>query len=257
MNMGLPERVAVAAAVGAATVVLYILHRRRSAAASAASAAPPPASNPAPKRPARECITLVPQTMCPALQLEYSVHKPSRLLRRDIELVFRPDLDTSYHTDPRGAAAGLDKEAYLEAYLLAVPTWQPSSHDLSEIAFEVNEERKGLLGNFDAWADSLRPRLVEHWSDVSCPMEGNARYGTPTSTIYNELEGLTSLLRYDSIPIGCCGIVLHPRWQRKAYPVTLFTLAPIEHLTGALEAVEAERAAAKGKHVVRQSLEYE
>ena len=66
-----------------------------------------------------------------------------------------------------------------------------------------------------------------------------ARYGTPTSAIYNELEGLTTLLRYDSIPIGCCGIVLHPQWHRRAYPVTLFTLAPLETLQSAFAHAES------------------
>ena len=43
-------------------------------------------------------------------------------------------------------------------------------------------------------------------------MGGNARWSL-SSTIYNELEGLTQLLQYDAIPIGCCGIVLHPKWH--------------------------------------------
>jgi hypothetical protein len=30
--------------------------------------------------------------------------------------------------------------------------------------------------------------------------------------------------------IGCCGIVLHPRWNRNAYPCTVFTLATKEQL---------------------------
>ena len=182
--------------------------------------------------------------MCEALQIEYSIHKPSRLLRRDVELVFRPDLDDAYKADPRGAAAGFDKETFLREHLLAVPTWQPSEQDLSKMSFVVNEERRGLLKSFDAWAAAVRPRLEGYWSDVSCPMEGHSRYGTPTSVIYNELEGLTSLLRYDSVPIGCCGIVLHPRWQRRAYPVTFFTLAPPEKLREVIEAVEREKAAA-------------
>jgi len=38
------------------------------------------------------------------------------------------------------------------------------------------------------------------------------------------------MLGYDSIPIGCCGIVLHPEWGKAAYPVTIFTLAPYEVL---------------------------
>jgi hypothetical protein len=71
-------------------------------------------------------------------------------------------------------------------------------------------------------------------------MEGCAKYGTATSVIYNELEGLTSLLKYSSIPIGCCGIVLHPEWQRCAYPVTLFTTAPLNVLEAAIAATDKE-----------------
>ena len=68
--------------------------------------------------------------------------------------------------------------------------------------------------------------------DVLCMSgkQGNAKYGTSTSVIYNELEGLTNLLKYSAIPIGCCGIVLHPQWGRGAYPVTLFTTAPLDVL---------------------------
>jgi len=190
-------------------------------------------------------MTLVAPTMCNAMRLEYSVHRPSRLLRKDIEIVFRPDLEAAYRSDPRGAASGVDKEAFLQANLLAVPTWQPAERDLSEMSYEVNKERGGLLVHFDEWANAVRPRLGSYWSDVSCPMEGHSRYGSPTSCIYNELEGLTSLLRYDSVPIGCCGIVLHPEWQRKAYPVTFFTLAPFELVLSVINAVESEKAAAE------------
>lgn len=65
---------------------------------------------------------------------------------------------------------------------------------------------------------------------VCMEKRGNAKYGTSTSVIYNELEGLTNLLKYSAIPIGCCGIVLHPQWGRGAYPVTLFTTAPLDVL---------------------------
>jgi len=43
--------------------------------------------------PSQPTETLVPPTRLSASKLEYSVHRPSRLLRRDIELVFRPDLE--------------------------------------------------------------------------------------------------------------------------------------------------------------------
>ena len=233
--------VALAVAVGAAALVLLLRRRRQRSPpviAEGLCARRKPVDAAADGGAgASGCIMLVPQTFSDAFQLEYSVHRVSRLLRSDVELVFRPDLDDAYKQDPRGEAAGVSKDAYLQECLLAVPTWQPAKGDLSEISYEVNQERRELLANFDVWAAAVRPRL-DWWSDCSCPMEGNARYGKSTSTIYNELEGLTQLLRYDAIPIGCCGIVLHPKWQRRAYPVTFFTTAPLETLKAVLADVE-------------------
>ena len=183
---------------------------------------------------------VAPCTFSDPYAMEYSLHRPSRLLRRDIELVFRPDLDDEYQRDPRGAAAGVEKDEWLARHLLACPTWQPASCDLSEMSATVNAERFQLLHKFDAWARQLRAKLAPHWCDCSCPMEGNARYGKPTSAIYNELEGLTALLKYDAVPVGCCGIVLHPKWQRRAYPVTIFTTAPLEAVQAACAEVDAE-----------------
>ena len=62
-------------------------------------------------------------------------------------------------------------------------------------------------------------------------------FGDRSAHVYNELTGLTMMLNYDSIPIGCCGIVLHPTWGRAAYPCTLFTLAPSAVLLEAIAEV--------------------
>jgi hypothetical protein len=66
---------------------------------------------------------LSPPTLTPAYNVEISIHKPPRMLRRDIELVFRPDL-TAAHA--REAAEGQSLDDYLAERLIAVPTWQPS-----------------------------------------------------------------------------------------------------------------------------------
>lgn len=251
----------VLSAAAAAAVIYYLVHRKvkqRDAAAEPAAAVVADVEPPAcgvvmcmtggaevkierakSKAASSPCIQIVLPTSSTSWRIEYSVHKPSRLLRADITLVFRPDLEAAHKADARGAPAGVAFDEFIAAHLLAIPTWQPSEHDLSEISAPVNLERRGLLSNFDRWAAVLRPALAPHWSDCSCPMEGTARYGTPTSAIYNELEGLTTLLRYDSIPIGCCGIVLHPQWHRRAYPVTLFTLAPLETLQSAFAHAES------------------
>ena len=140
---------------------------------------------------------LSPPTLSPAFNVEASIHKPPRMLRRDIELVFRPDLAAAH---AREAAEGQSLDEYLAERLIAVPTWQPSKHDLSEMSFVVNEERRGLLLNFHAWVKGVRARLGDWWSDASDPLEGTALFGARTSCIYNELEGLTSLLRYACEP---------------------------------------------------------
>lgn len=225
---------ALAASAALALGAYLYMRRRRLAAAASTKAAAPPATT-------KQCKTLLPPTFSKAFNIEYSIHKPSRLLRTEIELVFRPDIEAAYQSDPRGAAAGVDKDTFISTCLFAIPTWQPASQDLSEISPVVNEERRKRLVNFDAWAKPVRERLVpKYWADCSCPMEGTARYGKPTSTIYNELEGLTQLLHYDAIPIGCCGIVLHPKWHRNAYPVTFFSTAPLDELIKVFAAVDRE-----------------
>lgn len=230
---------AVSAALALGAGVYLILRRRRAKSSAAPVEKTQAAKSGGSSGGGGACKTLVPPTLSPAFQLEYSIHKPSRLLRNEIELVFRPDLEAVYQSDPRGAAAGVDKDDFLAAHLCAIPTWQPATQDLSEISPVVNEERRKLLVNFDKWAKPVRQRLLpKYWSDCSCPMEGTARFGTPTSTIYNELEGLTQLLRYDALPIGCCGIVLHPKWQRNAYPVTFFSTAPLDELVRVFSEVD-------------------
>jgi hypothetical protein len=44
-----------------------------------------------------------------------------------------------------------------------------------------------------------------HWADVSCPATGGCLFGERGGCTWNELEGLTQLLRYAHLPAGCCG----------------------------------------------------
>ena len=38
------------------------------------------------------------------------------------------------------------------------------------------------------------------------------------------------LLKYDNDKIGCCGIVYHPKFQDRGYPITLFTTLDLHTL---------------------------
>lgn len=167
-------------------------------------------------------------------ELELSVHRPSRLLLRDIELVFRPDLDAAF------AGRGADfetKDAFLRERLLVVPCWQPATQDLSVVSDAVSDERKLLCKSFVRFFSALRAELAGEWLDASDPRSGQAMFGAATSATYNELEGLTQCLKYPFEPMGCCGIVIHPHWGFNAYPVTLFTTVPIDQLVRAIERV--------------------
>jgi hypothetical protein len=129
---------------------------------------------------------------------------------------------------------GIDKKArknFLVDNLLGVPTWQPAPRwdslvkgdwtpyelDLSLYPNqEVNMVRKQLYNKIVAWAGALREALKKRgfWCNTACPITGSCMFGDRSAHVYNELTGLTMMLNYDSIPIGCCGIVLHPTWGR-------------------------------------------
>ena len=51
-------------------------------------------------------VTLAPPWLSEAFQVEHSIHRPSRLLLKDIEIVFRPDLEAEYERKKAAAAGG-------------------------------------------------------------------------------------------------------------------------------------------------------
>ena len=86
---------------------------------------------------------------------------------------------------------------------------------------------------------SAPTELNVQWSISVIPRDGTPRALLQRLAQRASLrhQGLTQLLRYDAVPVGCCGIVLHPKWQRKAYPVTFFTVAPYQLLADVLGSV--------------------
>ena len=45
--------------------------------------------------------------------------------------------------------------------------------------------------------------------------------------VYPDVVGAQMLLRYDTVDAGCCRVLLHPRWQSRCYPATVFTTADV------------------------------
>jgi hypothetical protein len=176
--------------------------------------------------------------------LEYSVHKLTAATMEDARVCFERELEEEM---TRLGIERKERKSYLVNNLLGVATWQPaprwdkmlkgdwSSYELDLSLYpnqEVNQVRKQLYNKIVAWAGAMREALKKRgfWSNTACPITGSCMFGERSAHVYNELTGLTMMLNYDSIPIGCCGIVLHPTWGRAAYPVTMFTLAPFEVL---------------------------
>ena len=138
--------------------------------------------------------------------IEYTVHKCPSNMKKDIQSVFKNDIK-------------------IDDDLLLIPTWQKSSLSLLEINDNVSIEMDRLFLNFKNWLLPIKKIINENnkWLDASCPFTGKALFGTPSGFIYNELDGLTKLLKYDNDKIGCCGMVYHPEFKDRSYPITVFT----------------------------------
>ena len=160
--------------------------------------------------------------------LEYSVHKLTPATMEDARVCFQNELDEEM---ARLGIERKERKSFLVENLLGVPTWQPAprwenmlkgdwaSHELDLSVYpsqEVNQVRKQLYNKIVLWAGAMREALKKrgYWSNTACPITGSCMFGDRSAHVYNELTGLTMMLNYDSIPIGCCGIVLHPTWGR-------------------------------------------
>lgn len=160
--------------------------------------------------------------------LEYSVHKLTPATMEDARVCFQNELDEEM---ARLGIEQKERKSFLVENLLGVPTWQPAprwenmlkgdwaSHELDLSVYpsqEVNQVRKQLYNKIVLWAGAMREALKKrgYWSNAACPITGSCMFGDRSAHVYNELTGLTMMLNYDSIPIGCCGIVLHPTWGR-------------------------------------------
>lgn len=154
--------------------------------------------------------------------LEYSVHVPSKLLKRDVATVF-PDAAITLATP-----------------LIIIPTFQKSTVSLLEYGDEQAKEKDRLLLRFFEWCERVCHQVSvlypSAWIDATDPASGMAWRGA-SSSCYSDVDGVIGLLHYDTIESGGCRILSHPRWNYAVYPTTLFTTAPPSVILQALTAV--------------------
>lgn len=150
--------------------------------------------------------------------IDLTVHSCNNHLYNDIEPVFKNSLKKS--------------KKYMIKNIKIVCTWQKSRVPINIISEEVSKEMNKLYENFINYIKVIKEKVEEKdfWLDASDPHTGKCLFGEKSNCIYNELQGLKYLLKYESEKMGCCGMVFHPTYQYHGYPITFFTDAPIDML---------------------------
>ncbi len=54
--------------------------------------------------------------------------------------------------------------------------------------------------------------------------------GRAGSTLYSEVDGIQSFLKYKPGRVGNCHVVVHPEWTSFMYPASFFSDAPLDVL---------------------------
>lgn len=93
---------------------------------------------------------------------------------------------------------------------------------------------------FVAFAKCVCDRLIDQgfWADYIDPCSGLPMIHKEGSNVYGEVQGLVTLLGYQTQNAGCCTIILHPVWGSSVYPASFFTKAPFDDLERAIEYAE-------------------
>ncbi|KAI7905210.1 methylmalonic aciduria and homocystinuria type D protein [Cokeromyces recurvatus] len=145
---------------------------------------------------------------------EYSVYKPSSRFLRDFDTIF-PSLKEK-------------KE------LLVVPIIQKCKFDMVGLTKEANEERDIKLEIFVEWGKLVVKRIesIGMWADIMDPASGFPILSEAGPSPYPDVQGTYMLAssRFSIQNVGCCHILLHPKWFSFIYPSTLFTTAPADIL---------------------------
>jgi cobalamin trafficking protein CblD len=146
------------------------------------------------------------------VEFQHSVHSVRAMLRRELNLVF-----------PERRGDGDPKSA-----LVAVPTVQRSVVDLAAWGPAAAAEKDRLLRTAYAWCTAVCDELeaAGHWADFVDPPSGYPARGARGGAMYNEVQGIQTLLRFRTDQAGTCHLLLHPQWGASCYPVTLFSTAP-------------------------------
>ena len=126
--------------------------------------------------------------------------------------------------------------------LIIVPTCQKTTVNIIKTGERVDEEKDACLERFVKFAEIATDVLREKdfWCDYIDPCSGLAMIHKESQRVYGEVDALVTLLNYECTNVGCCKIVMHPKWGSSVYPASLFAIAPEEEVRSALR-IAAEK----------------
>jgi Methylmalonic aciduria and homocystinuria type D protein len=148
--------------------------------------------------------------------IEVSIHKLPKPLRREFGHVF---------DEKRLALDGLMERG---AELLTVLTNQQSREDLIATGEHVEGEKDRLLNIFVAFARPFCESVLAagYWADFMDPCSGLPMLTSNCNKVYSDVDGMECCLGYRSYNAGFCKVLLHPKWQSRVYPSTVFACVP-------------------------------
>jgi hypothetical protein len=126
--------------------------------------------------------------------------------------------------------------------LIIVPTCQKTAVDIIKTGERVDEEKDLCLERFLKFAEIATNVLREKnfWCDYIDPCSGLSMIHRDSQRVYGEVDALVTLLNYECTNVGCCKIVMHPKWGSSVYPASLFAIAPEDEVRDALR-IAAEK----------------
>ena len=114
--------------------------------------------------------------------------------------------------------------------------------DLVQTGENVDVEKDFCLERFIDFAKRVTDELRAkgYWCDYIDPCSGLSMINRDSQHIYGEVDALVTLLNYECTNVGCCKIVMHPKWGSSVYPASLFAIAPEDEVRDALR-IAAEK----------------
>ena len=159
-------------------------------------------------------------------ELEYSLHLCPKKHKAEAQAMFNFADDD----DENEGEKKVDK-------LIIVPTCQKTAVDIIKTGERVDEEKDLCLERFMKFAEIATGALREKnfWCDYIDPCSGLSMIHRDSQRVYGEVDALVTLLNYECTNVGCCKIVMHPKWGSSVYPASLFAIAPEAEVKAALE----------------------